>query len=92
MGFEKKPVNTFLCPWIFLALISLNRVIITKALKIIVKCTEGGARRSEIIIIIRLFNKNCNKFEIFHIMAKKHTVKEYNPSIIYIKRLNQSNI
>jgi hypothetical protein len=45
---EKKPLKTFLWPWIFLALISLHRVIITKALKTTVKWIDGGARRSEI--------------------------------------------
>jgi hypothetical protein len=46
MGLEKKPLKTFLWPWIFLALISLKRVIITKALKTTVKWIDGGARSS----------------------------------------------
>ena len=35
------PENTFLWPWSLRALISLKRVIITKALNIIVKCCDG---------------------------------------------------
>lgn len=33
----------FRCPWIFRALTSLNKVIITKELKMMVKCCVGGA-------------------------------------------------
>jgi hypothetical protein len=36
-------MKTFRCPWIFLALISLKIVIITKELNTIVKWTDGGA-------------------------------------------------
>ncbi len=36
-------MKTFLSPWIFLAFISLNKVIMTKLLKTIVKCWDDGA-------------------------------------------------
>ena len=39
--FRLRPSNTFRCPWIFRALTSLNRVIMTNVLKMIVKCCVG---------------------------------------------------
>ena len=46
IGLVKTPLKTFRWPWILRALISLKSVIMTKALKMIVKCSEGAARRS----------------------------------------------
>lgn len=42
-GFLLNPSNMFRCPWIFRALTSLNKVIITKELNMMVKCCVGGA-------------------------------------------------
>lgn len=41
IGLRCKPSNIFRCPWIFRALISLNKVIITNVLNIMVKCCVG---------------------------------------------------
>lgn len=42
IGLVNTPLNTFRSPLIFRALNSLNNVIITNELKIIVKCSVGG--------------------------------------------------
>lgn len=42
-GLRCNPSMTLRCPWIFRALTSLKRVIMTKVLKIMVKCWVGGA-------------------------------------------------
>ena len=47
MGLLRIPSKTFRWPWILRALISLKRVIMTKALKISVKCWVGTGLRAE---------------------------------------------
>ena len=47
-GLRLSPLKTLRSPWILRALISLNRVIITNVLKMMVKCWDGaGVRRSD---------------------------------------------